>query len=206
MKMIVKYVSCVSRNMRDPRQLLRPAVALVAALSLVPPASATVSAAFHAGQECAGPALAKFRPGGADFKVTLCTTTSEEAVCGHSIQLEAESAAGSGLFRVVAHKPGASFPDPTLEKISRPIAITFPPSTNDFGATRDNPAPAMVNQPLVTFTLRPSAKAKNTVYEIRLGKNSLVSVGKDGSCLQNFEVPLAAAIKLDASRKSTAKK
>ena len=110
---------------------------------------------------------------------------------------KAESVAASGRFQVVTHKMGESYPDPTLEKLPAAIAITHPPSPHDFGGTRDNPLAPSVNQVLVLFTLRPSATATAPAYTIRLGKNSLVSVGKNGSCLENTELPISASFRLD---------
>ena len=108
-----------------------------------------------------------------------------------------ELPASSGRFQVVAHTMGANYPDPTLEKKSTAFAITQPASTQDFGGTRDNPAAPAANQVLATFTLRALATAKDKWYEIRLGKNSLVSVAKDGTCLQNTEVPISARLTLN---------
>ncbi|MEP7155967.1 MAG: hypothetical protein ABI905_09350 [Betaproteobacteria bacterium] len=157
---------------------------------------AEVTAIFSAGADCSGKPSAQFRPGGPDVQVTLCLRATEESACGHSVQLEAEDKAASGMFLVVGHKAGASFADATMGKIRKPVAITNPASTNDFGATGDKPATLKAMQPIVTFTLRPARKAKNAAYEIRLGKNSLVSIGKDGSCLQNSEAPISASMQL----------
>ncbi len=159
-------------------------------------ADASVTAFFSAGTTCEGQPVSVFRVGGSPFKVTLCLSTTEESVCGHSVQLEAESPATSGRIEVVAHAMGTNYPDPTLEKKAKPIAITSPASPHDFGGTRDNPAQAAANQVLVTFTLRATKAANKPIYELRLAKNSLVSVAKDGSCLQNAEVPISAELKL----------
>ncbi|MBL0122496.1 MAG: hypothetical protein IPP88_07085 [Betaproteobacteria bacterium] len=161
------------------------------------PASAAVTAHFAAGKTCAGKPVASFSAGGPDANVTLCMSATEESICGHSIQLEAESVAASGQILVVTHKMGEHYPDPTLDKFPAPIAITQPPSPNDFGGTRDNPLKPSANQVLVLFTFRPLATAKDPSYTIRLGKNSLVSVGKNGSCLDNTEVPISASFKFE---------
>ena len=172
-------------------------IAIAAAALTCVPASATVSAYFSSGSNCQGLPSAKFGTGGKDLNVTLCMSATEESICGHSVQLEAESAATSGRIQVAAHKQGDNYPDPTLEKLPAVIAITHPPSTHDFGGTRDNPFAPAANQVLVVFTLRPTASAIDASYTIRLGKNSLVSVGKKGSCLENTEVPLSASFKLE---------
>ena len=161
------------------------------------PVSAAVSAFFSSGTTCDGQAVATFSAGGPDVKVTLCMSSTEESICGHSVQLEAESAAASGRFQVATHKVGQNYPDPTLEKLPAATAITYPPSPHDFGGTGDNPIAPAANQVLVWFTLRPLATAKEPAYTIRLGKNSLVSVGKNGSCLENAEVPISASLKLN---------
>ncbi|MEO8102623.1 MAG: hypothetical protein ABI790_08855 [Betaproteobacteria bacterium] len=162
-------------------------------------AGATVSAFFSSGGNCQGKPVAVFSgsDGGKDINVTLCLSATEEAICGHSVQLEAESAIASGRFQVVAHRMGENYPDPTIEKLPGPVAVTNPASPHDFGGTRDNPKAPSANQVLVLFTLRPSAAAKDASYSIRLGKNSLVSVGKNGSCLENAEVPISASLKLE---------
>ena len=172
-------------------------IAIAAATLTCVPANATVSAYFSSGSNCQGKPSAKFSAGGQNVNVTLCMTATEESICGHSVQLEAELAATSGRFEVVSHKQGENYPDSTLDKLPAPIAITNPPSTNDFGGTRDNPAAPAANQVLVQFTLRPTASARDASYTIRLGKNSLVSVGKKGSCLENTEVPLSASVKFE---------
>ncbi len=160
-------------------------------------AEASITAFFSAGTTCEGQPVSKFRATGREFKVTLCLTATEESVCGHSVQLEADSPATSGRFEVTAHAMGANYPDPTLEKKTTPISITHPASPHDFGGTRDNPARAAPSQPLVTFTLRAKKNAKSKGYELRLAKNSLASVAKDGSCLQNAEVPISAVLQLN---------
>jgi hypothetical protein len=159
------------------------------------PASATVTAHFAAGKTCAGKPVTTFSADGPDVNVALCMSATVESICGHSVQLEAESVAASGQIVVVSHKMGENYPDPTLDKFPAPIAITQPPSPNDFGGTRDNPLKPSANQLLVLFTFRPSATAKDSSYTIRLGKNSLVSVGKNGSCLENSELPISASFK-----------
>lgn len=176
-------------------RLIAVSIALCS-LSAFTTAEASITAFFSAGTTCDGQPVSKFRTSGREFKVTLCLTATEESVCGHSVQLEAESPATSGRFEVLAHVMGKNYPDPTLEKKAKAIALTNPASPHDFGGTRDNPASATANQVLVTFTLRAKKTAKNSGYELRLAKNSLVSVAKDGSCLQNAEVPISAALKL----------
>ena len=155
-------------------------------------ASAAVTAFFAAGSTCQGKPLATFQTGGAPVTVSLCLNATEEAICGHSIQLEAGSAASSGQFEILKHVMGDRYPDPTLEKLPVGIMITLPPSMNDFGGTRDTPQPPAKNQLLATFMLRPPGTAKESRYTIQLGKNSLVSVGKKGSCLENDELSMSA--------------
>ena len=71
-----------------------------------------------------------------------------------------------------------------------------PPPPNDFGGTRDNQPPPSANQALVVFPWPALKTAKDPAYVIRVGKNSLVSGGKNGTCLENSAVPLSASIKL----------
>ena len=157
------------------------------------PASAAVTAFFATGTTCQGKPLATFQAGGAPVTMSLCLSATEEAICGHSIQLEAGSAAASGQFEIVKHLMGDRYPDPTLEKLPVGIMISLPPSLHDFGGTRDTPQPPAKNQLLATFTLRPPVAAKESRYTIQLGRNSLVSVGKKESCLENAEVPMSAS-------------
>ena len=161
------------------------------------PADAAVTAYFSAATSCKGPSSVAFKPGGPAISVTLCADASKEAICGHSVQLEAESADSSNRFEVVAHKMGPNYSDPTLENPAAAIAIGHPASPHDFGGTRDNPFPPSTHQVLVIFTLRPMASAKERAYTLRLGKNSLVSVGKNGSCLENSEAPISARLTLE---------
>ena len=161
------------------------------------PASATVTAFFSAGTTCQGQPVVKFKAGGPEVKVALCMSATEESICGHSIQLEAESAASSGRFLIVGHKVGENYPDPTLEKLPAAVAVTHPPSPHDFGGTRDGPFAPAANQLLVLFTLRPLETAKDRAYTIRLGKNSLVSVGTRGNCLEVGEARLSATMRLE---------
>ena len=174
-----------------PAKALACAIALGAALT---PAHATVTAFFSAGATCQGKPVSQFRAGGPPLTVTLCVNATEEAICGHSIQLEAGSTAASGQFEIIKHKMGSHYPDRTLEKLPARTMITLPATAHDFGGTRDNPHPPEKNQVLATFTLKPPATAKEARYPIRLGKNSLASVGAKGSCLENAEVPLAASM------------
>ncbi len=156
------------------------------------PAHAVVTAAFHNGTNCQGKSSTTYQVGGMPLTVTLCASATEEAICGHSIQLEAGSAASSGQFEIIKHQMGEHYSDPTLEKLPAGITIALPPSPHDFGGTRDNPLPPRKNQVFASFTLQPLATAKEDRYTIKLGKNSLVSVGKNGSCLENAEVPITA--------------
>lgn len=156
------------------------------------PAHAAITAAFYNGTNCQGKAFATFLAGGPPITVTLCASATEEAICGHSIQLEAGNAASSGQFEIINHKMGELYSDPTLEMLPAGITITLPPSMHDFGGTRDKPQPPTKNQLFATFTLQPLSTAKESRYVIKLGKNSLVSVGKNGSCLENAEAPMAA--------------
>ncbi len=170
--------------------------ALFTAATLSMPASAKVTAFFSEGADCKGKSELKFKAGGPSVQVTLCMTTTEEHVCGHSIRLEAENAAGAGKFHVVGRKLGANYSDPTLEKMPAMVAIISPASTHDFGGTRDNPLAPAANQLLATFSLKPQAAATGDVYTLRLGKNSLVGVGKNGSCEQTSELPINASVTL----------
>ena len=92
---------------------------------------------------------------------------------------------------------GELYSDPTLEKLPAGTTIALPPSLHDFGGTRDKPQPPTQNQVFATFTLRAPTIAKETRYVVKLGKNSLVSVGKNGSCMENAEVPMAAEFALE---------
>lgn len=176
------------------RTISLAALSAVAMVSM--PVSAKVTAFFSEGTDCKGKPEMKFKAGGPSVQVTLCMTTTEEHVCGHSIRLEAENAAGAGKFQVVARKLGSNYADPTLEKMPASVAIASPASTHDFGGTRDNPLAPAANQALATFSLKPLATAKSDVYLLRLGKNSLIGVGKNGTCEQTSELPLNASVTL----------
>jgi hypothetical protein len=170
--------------------------AIFAVAMVSTPASAKVTAFFSEGADCKGKPETKFKAGGPSVQVTLCMTTTEEHVCGHSIRIEAENAAGAGKFQVVARKLGGNYSDPTLEKMPAAVGIASPASTHDFGGTRDNPLAPAANQALATFSLKPQATAKNDAYVLRLGKNSLIGVGKNGTCEQTSELPLNASVTL----------
>ena len=147
------------------------------------PAYAIVTATFHNGNNCQGKSSATFQAGGPPITVTLCASSTEEAICGHSIQLEAGNAASSGQFEIIKHKVGDLYSDPTLEKLPKGITITLPPSLHDFGGTGDKPQPPSKNQVFASFTLQPPSKAKETRYDFKLGKNSLYLVpAVNGTC------------------------
>ncbi|MBL8523630.1 MAG: hypothetical protein JNN20_08075 [Betaproteobacteria bacterium] len=177
--------------MKKPLTLL--AMSLVAAVSI--PAHAAVTMFFSAGDDCKGKPEARFKPG-APVRITLCMSTTTEQVCGHSLRLEAENAAASGKFDLTARKLGALYPDPTLDKLPSGLTVNNPATLHDLGGTRDNAAPAGANQVVATFTLTPKTDAKDASYLLRLGPNSVASVGKNGTCEQSTETALSAGVTL----------
>ena len=117
------------------------AVSLVAALGFASPAQAGVTATFSAGATCGGATSASFSPGGALVQVSLCmTTTSPTTTCGHTIVLQAASAAENGRFVITSpFTLGANYSDPNSEVSQLPLAINNPPTTADFGGTSSAP-------------------------------------------------------------------
>ena len=108
------------------------------------PAEAVVGAYFSAGTDCSGPPTAFFQPAGPLFKVSLCTSSETESICGATVQLQAANAAESGRFRVIERVLATgNYSDPNSPFINWPVPITNPAQTTDFGGTvmNGNPPP-----------------------------------------------------------------
>ena len=159
-------------------------------------AEAKITAFFSAGTSCDGSPSASFAAGGSVVKVSLCVTTTTEALCGHTIKLQAADASDSGRFHVTAVSLGANYSDPNSE-LKFPIAIVIPPAAIDFGATvsRAAVAPA-AKQLLVTFDISPQSSATKELYAIVLAPNSTVGVRTDSACALPTDSPIAANFKL----------
>ena len=181
-------------------------VAALSALAAVAAAEAKVTTYFSAGMTCAGAPLVNFVANGPAVKISLCVTTTTEALCGHTIKLQLAGAHESGRFHVTAVTRGPNYPDPN-SALTFPIAITNPPAAPDFGATvpRDAVA-AAAKQLLATFDVAPQANATNGVYTISLTPTSSVGVSADNTCSLPTDSSIAASVKLLRSSRTAAKK
>src|SRR5688572_22174599 len=131
---------------------------------------AAVTAYFSAGSDCSGPPTIPYQPGGPTFKMTLCTASDFESICGTTVQFQAANGAESGLFRVVDRTLATTYNDPNSPFINWPVPITNPADTTDFGGTVNSgtpPAPGPA-QHLATFTLEALAGPTNPNYTISL--------------------------------------
>jgi hypothetical protein len=187
----------------NPRNVFRTLAALaVTILGFSSPAHAAVNVFFSAGSTCTGAPNASFTPGGAAVQVTLCmTTTAPTATCGHTVLLQAASAAESGRFTVVDPVIlGANYVDANSIPTPVPLAINNPPTIADFGGTSSGAIAAAANQVLTTFNLSPSTSATNSSYVISLAPVSIVAVDADGTCGQTTvptEEPISASFTLN---------
>ncbi len=172
------------------------ALVLASALTCATPAHATVTAYFSNGATCKGSAARDFAAR-ESIQVSLCVTTTVESLCGNTLRLEVDSANESGHFQVTGRTLGKNYPDPNNETLPAAISIDSAKlSRLDFGGTRDDPLPPAADQLLATFTLSAQTSAKNPAYAIRLGKNSVVSVAKTGTCDPTVAVPISASLTL----------
>lgn len=176
---------------------LKPAVACVL-LSLALPATAEVSAFFSMDAACKPATKIPFAIG-KPVNVTLCLTSTKEAVCGYSFRLEAASAAESGRFQIKSRVLGKNYNDPTAGSLAPGLAVTNPATGPDLGATRDNPLAAAPNQLLATVTLMPLADMKQDAYVLRLAPNSVAGISGAVSCADASDAPLNAEVTLRAT-------
>ncbi len=188
------------------RVVLLATFAGLSSLAAVAAAEAKVTAYFSAGMTCAGAPLVNFVANGSAVKISLCVTTTTEALCGHTIKLQPADARESGRFHVTAVTRGPNYPDPN-SALTFPTPITNPPAASDFGATvpRDAVA-AAAKQLLATFDVAPQANATNNVYTISLSPTSSVGVSADSTCSLPTDSPIAASVKLLRSSRTAAKK
>lgn len=160
------------------------------------PAAAAITTFFAAGTTCSGPPAAAYVPGGASVSVSLCVTTTTEQLCGSTVKLQPADATDSGHFNIVSIKYGAGFPDPN-SAVKFPYAISLPAAPVDLGSTTVSASrPGGANQILATYALAPQAGATGGKYVIALTGDSSLGVGKDGSCANATDAPMAASFTL----------
>ncbi|MEQ1515148.1 MAG: hypothetical protein ABL931_01510 [Usitatibacteraceae bacterium] len=182
--------------MTQPSKRFSIAIVLASAILLALPAEATVTAYFASGPTCKGAPTTAFAAR-ESVQVSLCVTTTVEALCGATVRLEVDKSGDSGHFQVTGRTLGPNYPDPNNETLPPSISIDSAKlSRLDFGGTRDKPLPPAADQLIVTFTLAAQAAAKNPSYSIRLSENSVVSVGKSGSCDPTVALPISANLAL----------
>ena len=175
--------------------------ALVAATSLSPFGAisnvhARVTAFFSAGATCADAPSANFVAGGPAIKISLCVRATSEALCGHTVKLQASDPDESARFHVTAVALGPNYADPN-NKLIFPVAITNPPAIADFGGTVSRAAVSTTaKQLLVTFAVHPQVNATKNVYVLNLSAASSVSVSEGAACTMPTDLPIAASFRL----------
>ena len=165
----------------------RTFLTMFAALALG--ANATVSVFFAAGDSCAGGSTVSFSEIGANFKISLCATTTTEGICGASIYPKLTSATGNGHFQLAARTLGAAIPDAS-SPVTFPLALN---ATADFaqnlgGSRTSATSPAAAsNQLLATFDLDPQSIATNSSYTLTLDPASEINHAPTGqNCFTDF--------------------
>lgn len=185
--------------MRAIRHWLR-ACAIAAAALLAAPAGATVTAFFSSGTTCGGGASANFVTGGSPVKVSLCASTTTEALCGATLQVQSANAGEGGRFFITNRALASAFPDANAASLTYPVAITNPPAEVDLGGTVNvaTPNPAGANVLLATFDVAPQASATNNSYVLSLGGFSSIA-SESSNCLSGLAVdlPLTASFTLN---------
>jgi hypothetical protein len=180
--------------------LLLKAAALAAGLAALAPAQAAVTATFSAGTACGGATSANFQTAGTPVKVSLCVTTTTEAVCGATVQLRSASAAEDGRFFVTARTLPGAFSDANAASLTFPVAVSNPPPDVDLGGTTSATTPVAAGASILlgTFDLAPQAGATNSAYVLSLGGFSALA-SEPSNCLSGaaVDVPLAASFTLN---------
>jgi hypothetical protein len=157
-------------------------------------AHAKIIAFFAAGTTCHDTPSVSFVQGGSAVQVSLCVTTSLEALCGATVKLQTSDARSSGRFLVTAVAYAPKYPDPNSD-LKFPMAITNPPATADLGSTVTQAAVAAgARQLLATFNISPQPNAEST--ELSLAPTSSIGVSTDGTCAMPSDAAIAASIKL----------
>jgi hypothetical protein len=178
----------------------RVAGAVVFIFATVTSVQARVTAFFSAGTTCNGPPAVSFVANGPATRISLCVSTTTEALCGHTIKLRSKNIDQSGHFLVKAVAHGRSFADTTNE-VTIPVAITNPPADADFGATVSSlPVAAGAKQLLATFELTPTSIARSGTYAIELSPVSSVAVSTRGTCAMPIDTAIFADITLRRCR------
>lgn len=178
--------------MTQPSKRFSIATVLASATMLALPVEAAVTAYFASGASCKGPTATTFAAR-ESMQVSLCVTSTVEALCGVTVRLEVDKSGDSGHFQVTGRTLGPNYPDPNNETLPPAISIDSAKlSRLDFGGTRDKPLPPAADQLIATFTLTAQTTAKNPSYSIRLSENSVVSVGKAQSCDPTVALPISA--------------
>lgn len=192
--------------MSNSARIIRVACALsLLGIGAALPAAAAVTIFFAVGAGCSGAPTTTFVPGGAVVSVSLCVTTTTEQLCGSTVKLQPADAADNGRFNIVSIKYGAGFPDPN-SAVKFPYAINLPAAPVDLGSTTVSASRlAGANQILATYTLAPQSGATGGKYVISLTGDSSLGVGKDGSCANATDAPMAASFTLTRTGAAGAK-
>ncbi len=163
-----------------------------------------VKAFFAADAACKPVASLPFSIG-KPVNLVVCMTSSKEAVCGHSLRLEAADAAGSGRFQIKSRELGRNYNDPTTGRLPPGLLVSLPASGPDLGATRDNPLAAAANQLLATLVLVPVPDLKQDEYVMRLAPNSVAGISNAVTCADATDAALTAEVTLRAAAKAAKK-
>ena len=179
-------------------------LAALAGAGFTLPARATVTAFFSAGSNCAGPATAEFTTGGPAIPVTLCANTTEEGLCGATIQLQAAAGREAGRFNLTKLALSPAFPERNmLEEPGYPMPILYPAQRNDLGGgvPGSTPNPPGANQVLASFEFTPATSAVRDAYVISLSSFSIVAHNPK-TCADALGAPISASFTFKHARES----
>jgi hypothetical protein len=163
-----------------------------------------VTAFFAADAKCHPATSFKFEIG-KPVSLSVCMTSTKEAVCGYSLRLEAANPSESGRFQIKSRVLGKNYNDPTAGSLPAGLVVSNPASGPDLGATRDNPLAAVPNQLLATLTLLPTADMKQDSYVLRLAPNSVAGISGAISCADATDAPLNAEVTLHSAARAAKK-
>jgi len=165
----------------------------VTASGFMADANATITAFLSAGSTCTGAVSDHVSKVGQSITVSVCVSTTTESLCGSTLKFDVGNANDAKKFSVISRTLGRNFPDPNNTAIVFPVTVPSPALGNDFGGTRDGPAPPGPNQLLATFQIRSESKLTAPSLLLKLNQQSLVVVDKDGRCESPSSVPLQAS-------------
>ncbi len=148
-----------------------------ATLGLALSSQAAVTSYLSAGTTCVpGNNSAIYSTGGPALQVSLCVTTTTEAVCGASFKLQA-APGQDGVFNITARTLPAAFNYANNNTATFPFPLVNSSTFDAGGGTPDNlPVPGpLTNQLLATLTLAPTAGATAASYVISVDPNPLAN-------------------------------